>query len=101
MEANTADRSLSNTTEFQVADIKPEMANTEMQVDRLRRIADLSGGKCLNMLELQDMASLLNREPHTSTVRTEVPLWSNGVIAILVVLLMGVEWIVRRRYDLP
>ena len=101
MEANAADRSLSNTTEFQVADIKPEMANTDMQVERLRRIADLSGGKCLNMLELQKLASLLNRQPHTTTVRTEVPLWNNGLVAILVVLLMGVEWIVRRRYDLP
>jgi len=101
MKANAADRSLSNTTEFQVADIKPEMANTDMQVERLRRIAELSGGKCLNMLKLQDLASLLNREPHTTTVRTEMSLWNNGVVAILVVLLMGVEWIVRRRYDLP
>jgi len=101
MEANSADRSLSNTTEFQVADIKPEMASTDMQVERLRRIAELSGGKCLNMLELQDLGTLLNRQPHTTTVRTEVSLWNNGVVAILVVLLMGFEWIVRRRYDLP
>ena len=52
-------------------------------------------------LELKELAPLLHREPHTTIVRTEVPLWNNGVVAILVVLLMGVEWIVRRRYDLP
>ncbi len=101
MEANSGDRSLSNTTEFQVADIKPEMANTDMQVERLRRIADLSGGKCLNILQFQDLSSLLNREPHTTTVRTERPLWDNALVAFLLVVLVGFEWIVRRRYDLP
>ncbi len=101
MEANAADRSLSNTTEFQVADIKPEMANTDMQIERLRRIADLSGGKCLSILQFQELPSLLNREPHTTTVRAELPLWDNGVVAVLLVVLMGCEWIVRRRYDLP
>ena len=100
MEANAGDRSLSNTTEFQVADIKPEMANTDMQIERLRKIADISGGKCLSMRELPELSSLLHREPHMTTVRAEVPLWNNGVVALLVVLLMGVEWIVRRRYDL-
>jgi len=101
MEANPSDRSLSNTTEFQVADIKPEMANTDMQIEGLRRIADLSGGKCLSILRLRDLPSLLNREPDTPTVRMEVPLWDNGWVVGLLVSLMGLEWIVRRRYDLP
>ncbi len=101
MEANSADRELSNTTEFQVADIKPEMANTDMQIERLRRIADLSGGKCLSILQFQELSSLLNREPHTITVRTERPLWDNALVAFLLVALLGFEWIVRRRYDLP
>jgi len=101
METNSADRHLSNTTEFQVADVKPEMANTDMQIERLRRIADLSGGQCLSILRLQDLPSLLNREPHMTTVRTELPLWDNGLVVFLLVFLMGFEWIVRRRYDLP
>jgi len=101
MEANSADRSLSNTTEFQVADIKPEMANTDMQIERLRRIADLSGGKCLSIPRLGELSSLLNRKPHTTTVREELPLWDNGLVAFLLVFLVGFEWIVRRRYDLP
>jgi hypothetical protein len=101
MEANSGDRSISNTTEFQVADIKPEMANTDMQLEGLQRIADLSGGKCLRITELEKLPSLLNRTPDTTTVHTEVPLWDNGLIAFLLVSLMGLEWIVRRRYDLP
>jgi hypothetical protein len=101
MEANSGDRAISNTTEFQVADIKPEMANTDMQLEGLQRIADLSGGKCLRIMDLQKLPSLLNRTPDTTTVHTEVPLWDNGLIAVLLVSLMGLEWIVRRRYDLP
>ena len=101
MEADAADRSISNTTEFQVADVNQEMANTDMQLDALQRIADLSGGKCLGIRQLPELPSLLNREPNRITVRTEIPLWDNGWIACLLVALMGFEWIVRRRYDLP
>ena len=101
MEATSADRSISNTTEFQVASIKPEMANTDMQIERMRRIATLSGGRCLSIPQLGELSSLLNRQPHTTTVREERPLWDNWLVAFLLVILVGVEWIVRRRHDLP
>ena len=100
MEANAADRSLSNTTEFQVADIKPEMANTDMQIERLRRIADISGGECLSIPRLRELSSLLNRQPRTTLIRTELSLWDNGLVVFLLVCLLGLEWIMRRRYDL-
>ena len=29
------------------------------------------------------------------------PLWDNGIVALLLVGLLGAEWIMRRRYDLP
>ena len=101
IEANSADRELSNTTEFQVADSKPEMANTDMQIEGLERIAELSGGKCFSISEFKELSSLLNRQPHTTTVRVERPLWDNWLMISLLVVLMGTEWIVRRRYDLP
>lgn len=101
MEANASDRSLSNSTEFQVADIKPEMAIADMQLERLQRIADLSGGKCLSMLQLHELPSLINRAPESTVVLTEVPLLNNKWVIILLVALTGMEWIVRRRYDLP
>ena len=101
VEANAGDRSLSNTTEFQVSDVEPEMADANMQIDSLRRIAELTDGKCLGMSEIKDLPSLLNLERHEETYTTEIPLWDNGWIAFLLVALMGTEWIVRRRYDLP
>jgi hypothetical protein len=101
VESSSGDRALSNTTEFQVADVEPEMANTDMQIDRLRRIAEMSGGKCLGMLQLDQLSALLNLEPHETSYTADVPLWDNAWIMLLLVALMGTEWIVRRRYDLP
>ena len=100
VEANASDRPLSNSTEFQVADLRPELANTDMQIDHLRRIAELSGGEVLSALELQKLPALLNREPHTTSVRTDRPLWDNSLVALVLVGLLGFEWILRRRYDL-
>lgn len=99
--ANAADRAIANTTEFQVTDAQPEMAGTDMQLERLQRIAEMTGGKCLNMLQLQDLPSLLNREPRQTTYTTQVALWDNGWVIVLLVALTGTEWIVRRKYDLP
>ena len=100
VEANTADRPLSNIAEFQVADLRPELANTDMQIEHLRRIADLSGGECLGVLDLKKLPDLLNREPHITTIRTDRPLWDNVLIVSLLVVLLGFEWILRRKYDL-
>jgi|TARA_B110000037_G_scaffold125184_1_gene142612 uncharacterized membrane protein len=100
VEANASDRPLSNSTEFQVADLRPELANTDMQIDHLRRIAELSGGEVLSALEFQKLPALLNLEPHTSTVRIDRPLWDNSLVVLVLVALLGFEWILRRRYDL-
>ena len=100
VEANAADRPRSNSTEFQVADLRPELANTDMQIGYLCRIAELSGGESLGALQLQKLPALLNREPHTTTVRTDRPLWDNSLVALILVGLLGFEWILRRKYDL-
>ena len=78
----------------------PEMANTDMQIERLHRIAALSGGKCLGMLQMGQLVSLLDSEPHSIAFTTEIALWDNGWIVFLLIGLTGFEWIVRRRYDL-
>jgi len=100
VEANSTDRPLSNSTEFQVADLRPELARTDAQIEHLRRIADLSGAETLGVLELSRLRTLLDRSPHTMTIRSDVPLWDNAWIATLLVLLLGTEWILRRKYDL-
>jgi hypothetical protein len=101
MEANEDDLPVSNSTEFQVVDAKTELTDTNMHLVQMKRIAELTGGACLSIQELPQLASLVNNEPITTTVRTERALWDNGLVALLLIGLLGAEWILRRKHDLP
>lgn len=99
--ANENDRVNANSVEFQVAEFRPELVKTDMQLNHLRRIAELSGGECLDVSQFQKLSALLNREPYTVVIRTQYQLWDNGLIIWLLAGLVGFEWILRRKYDLP
>lgn len=101
MEANEDDQSVSNTTEFQVVDAKTELTDTDMRLAQMKRIAELTGGTCLSIQQLPQLISLVNNEPITTTVRSERALWDNGLVALLLVGLLGAEWFLRRKHDLP
>ena len=101
VEANENDKRIANTTEFQVATVNRELSDTNVDMDNLQRIASLTGGKTLNLQEVAQLGTLINAEPVTSTVRSERTLWDNGWVAFLLVALAGIEWIERRRHDLP
>ncbi|MDE0597504.1 MAG: hypothetical protein OSB65_19880, partial [Roseibacillus sp.] len=101
LEANENDQQISSTTEFQVAEVRQELIDTDMRLAHLQRIADLTGGACLGIRELPELASLVNGGLVTTKVRSERPLWDNSLVALLLVALLGAEWILRRRYDLP
>jgi hypothetical protein len=100
LESNEDDKEVSNTTEFQVATVNEELADTNMRLAGLRRIARLTGGTCLTVKDLPKLDSLVSAKPVTTEVRTERPLWDNGLIAALLIGLLGMEWITRRRHDL-
>lgn len=101
MESNEDDQPVSNTTEFQVVDAKTELTDTDMRLAQMQRIAELTGGACLSIQQLPQLATLVNQEPVTTTVRSERALWDNGLVALLLIGLLGAEWILRRKHDLP
>jgi hypothetical protein len=101
VEANSDDRKVSNTTEFQVTEVRQELIDTDMRLAHLQRIADLTGGACLGIRELPKLSSLVNDRLITTKVRSERPLWDNSLVALLLVALLGAEWILRRKFDLP
>ena len=100
LEANEDDQEVSSTTEFQVVVVNQELTDTSMRLDGLKRIAQLTGGTCLSVNDLPKLKSLLNTEPLITTVRSERPLWDSGLVAALLVGLLGMEWILRRKHDL-
>ena len=101
LESNENDEPISNTTEFQVADENRELANTDLDLENLKRIASLTGGECLSIQEFSKLVELVDQKPVTTTVISERSLWDNGWMLGLLVGLLGLEWIQRRRHDLP
>jgi hypothetical protein len=101
VEANEDDQPVSNTTEFQVVNAKNELIDTNTNLEQMKRIAEITGGACLSIQELSQLTSLVNNEPITTTVRSERALWDNGLVALLLIALLGAEWILRRKHDLP
>ncbi len=100
LEANEEDSATSNTTEFQVTEIRKELIETDMNLSYLQRIVELTGGAILEPKKLPELSSLLKDRLVTTDFRSERPLWDNGIVAFLLVALLGAEWILRRRYDL-
>ena len=101
MEANEDDREISSVTEFQVSDFRQELADTDMRLKNLQRISGLTGGVTLGVRELPRLSSLVESGSVTTTVRSERPLWDHWFVILLIVALLGAEWILRRRHDLP
>ena len=81
--------------------VNEELNDPNVRRDYLERIARLTGGRCLSLSDFGQLTDLLNREPYSKTVRTDRTLWDNGWFAFLLVGLVGMEWILRRRNDLP
>jgi len=101
LESNENDQPISNTTEFQVADENRELAETNLDLENLKRIANLTGGELLGIQEFSKLVTMVDQQPMTSIVRSERSLWDNGWVLGLLVGLLGMEWIQRRRHDLP
>jgi hypothetical protein len=100
LEANEDDKEISNTTEFQVAEFNQELIDVDMRMEELQRIAKITGGTCLTIEDFGKLSSLMKTDPIVSEVRIERPLWDNWIVLTMLVLLLGVEWILRRKHDL-
>ena len=101
VEANEDDQGISNTTEFQVSEVKVEFADPNVRLDNLERISELTGGESLTIREFDQLPSILNSGPIVTTIRTERPIWNLSWLVFFSIGLAGLEWILRRRNDLP
>jgi len=95
-----ADQEFANTVEFAVATAPLEQLEPAMQEDRLRKMAELSGGRYITVRDLPTLPDAIAGEQRTAVVRREKELWDLPIIFIVLLACVGLEWFLRRRYDL-
>ena len=113
LRAQDSDAPKANTVEFEVENIPLEQRETSMRGDVADQIATLSGGNRLMALtemvqdanssvrNLKDLAKLLPGEKaRPLPIEREKALWDIPWIFLLLVVLTGVEWYLRRRENL-
>jgi hypothetical protein len=81
-----------------------ELAETTLNLPLLETIADLSGGKVVDLKDLKSVESLAALFLSDTDERLEVretPLWDNPLVLLLLALPLAAEWILRRAGGLP
>ena len=81
----------------------PELERTKTWLDRplLEELATLSGGKYFSMNDLdQVVGSIPDRREEIETRGPPIPLWDNAWTLCAVVVLLALEWGIRKRFKL-
>jgi len=89
-----------NKLEVEVSTIPIEQREPAMQERVLKELAQISGGRYFAIKELPQLPKALKKEERSTTVRMEKELFDLPVVFVLIVLLGGAEWFIRRRHDL-
>jgi hypothetical protein len=97
--AQTGKKLSQRTLEVQVPML--EFVNPALDRPRLESLAAASGGRCVGLHELPALLSGLSGESRRVPVRTErKDLWDRGWVLLTVVGLLGVEWALRKKFNL-
>jgi hypothetical protein len=68
--------------------------------DELRRLADDTKGTYFDLGNVDGLPDAINASRPLRTVPGQTPLWDTWTLLILAVLLLGAEWLIRKRSDL-
>ncbi|NUQ46888.1 MAG: hypothetical protein HUU22_12755, partial [Phycisphaerae bacterium] len=78
-----------------------ELRRPVMRRDLLRRLAESSGGRYFEIDEASAAPDLIEDRGESSVIRERPrPLWDNGYVFALLILLVTAEWIGRKRAKL-
>jgi len=94
-------RPQANLAEFEVRTTPVEQREADLQANVVRQLAELSGGRACRASELGQLPGWLHREDAlTQTIHRERDLWDLPLLFVLLVVITGVEWFLRRRDNL-
>lgn len=90
-----------NQADFKVESVSREKLEPNLQKEKLQKLAELSGGKYLAVRDLPTLPDLM---PDQSRIVKLPPqereLWNNWMVFFVIMSLAGMEWFLRRRYDM-
>jgi hypothetical protein len=86
---------------FNIGEIDIEMMNPGMDYEFLNTLANVSGGKYFNPEQYRSLfnilSDLISKSSKEKIDTKEYSLWSNEFLMIIIILLFGIEWFVRKR----
>jgi MG2 domain len=77
-----------------------EFDHPAMDRETLAVVAECSGGKFFRLEDLDKLAAAISTSRPLVTEEDESPLWDRWGMLILLVLVLGAEWLIRKRSDL-
>jgi len=98
--AGQDDQSEANSVEFEVFSTPLEQRETAMQQQVFNTMAELSGGKAFTLRGLASLPDGIVKKDQVRVIRTERDLWDLPAVFVLLVLVCGAEWFMRRRDNL-
>ncbi|MFQ5770441.1 MAG: glutamine amidotransferase, partial [bacterium] len=81
---------------FFVEESKAEFTHAQLQTGLLKRIAEISGGKYYHEEEAQNLADEISVTKGSYSKMVEYDLWDMPLLFLLAILILSVEWYVRR-----
>jgi len=87
-------------TSFQVSNVSIERRNPTRDTARQNALAQQTGGKALELDELDQLPDLIDAQQVRITTRRQVPLGNTWLILVLALGLMFGEWLIRKLSNL-
>jgi len=96
VEARSGDKLVSGKTHLPVGVVTPDHYRAEMREDLLRHIAERSGGRFYRASQVDTLADDMPLSKSGVNVQERLPLWDMPVVFLLLITLLGFEWLYRR-----
>jgi len=94
------DRDAETELDFAVQQPKFELGQTAMNEPLLKEMAAVSGGAFLREEDLYRLPELVNKKVEMVRSYIEVEVWSSPLVFTLFVLVTGLEWALRKKFQL-
>ncbi len=86
---------------FNIGDVDIEMIETRMNYEFLNLLSNQTNGKYFSSEKYKDLLNLLDNRNKSSSkekfITSEIRLWSDEWLLIIVILLFAAEWFIRKR----